>query len=305
MKNPLFTRQYIMGCFIGDFIGSSFEFNNVFTKDFELINKDSHFTDDSYMTCATMEALIYIYELYGTFELDKIDSTYSSIESHYKQTLIRAFKKWYVNHPDGDYGLLFQCWLSKEAQPEFAKITGDSYGNGALMRVAPCAYVSHNLDVCLTFAKWTTEVSHNHPISLTAVECYIKMLFYVMHEERNKAKIMIFDRLLSIYKEYYPDYEPKSISYIRETNEFDPTCESTMPLILPCILDNIEDENVSLIDVIRTTVSIGGDSDTLCNIVCCLAANIYFIPMRLIRDVDARMSWDMKAVITDFKRCLL
>lgn len=130
-------KRELLGGIIGDFIGSRFEFDNIFTRDFKLIDKNSHFTDDSYMTCAVMESLTYIYRMHHTFELDKMESEIDFIENQYKTILIRNFKKWYTEHPDGDYGLLFEYWLE---EGNIADTTGDSYGNGALMRVAPCAY---------------------------------------------------------------------------------------------------------------------------------------------------------------------
>lgn len=164
--------------------------------------------------------------------------------------------------------------------------------------------ISDNPDVCLTFAKWTTEVSHNHAISLKAVECYIKMLFHTIHEQYDKNRTEIFDGLLSIYKEYYPDYQLQNLSYIRETNEFDPTCEATMPLILPCIREGIEDIDFSYNDVLRTVVSIGGDTDTLCNIIGSVVANIYPISEHLYMNVWEHMSIDMQNIISQFKMIL-
>ena len=47
----------LLGAIIGDIIGSAYEFNNVKTKNFELMTPESTFTDDSVMTMAVANAL--------------------------------------------------------------------------------------------------------------------------------------------------------------------------------------------------------------------------------------------------------
>ena len=42
----------MLGAIIGDIVGSTREFNNYKTKDFNLFEKDSMFTDDTVMTIA-------------------------------------------------------------------------------------------------------------------------------------------------------------------------------------------------------------------------------------------------------------
>ena len=52
------AEKYILGAIAGDIIGSSYEFNNVKSLDFELFTNDTFFTDDSVLTIATMYALL-------------------------------------------------------------------------------------------------------------------------------------------------------------------------------------------------------------------------------------------------------
>lgn len=47
----------MIGAIIGDVVGSRFEFNNIRTKDFELVNEKSFFTDDTVLTIAVMDWL--------------------------------------------------------------------------------------------------------------------------------------------------------------------------------------------------------------------------------------------------------
>lgn len=48
----------LMGAIIGDIVGSRFEWNNIFTKDFEFFHSDCFFTDDTVMTIAVAQALM-------------------------------------------------------------------------------------------------------------------------------------------------------------------------------------------------------------------------------------------------------
>ena len=44
------------GAFIGDIVGSKYEFNNIKTKDFPLFSPGCDYTDDSIMTAAVAQA---------------------------------------------------------------------------------------------------------------------------------------------------------------------------------------------------------------------------------------------------------
>ena len=48
----------MIGAILGDIIGSRHEFNNIKTKDFELLTPECQFTDDTVMTCAVAQAIL-------------------------------------------------------------------------------------------------------------------------------------------------------------------------------------------------------------------------------------------------------
>lgn len=48
----------LLGAIIGDIVGSTREWNNIKTEDFELVPSGSHFTDDTVMTLAVAEWLM-------------------------------------------------------------------------------------------------------------------------------------------------------------------------------------------------------------------------------------------------------
>ena len=48
----------MLGAIIGDVLGSTFEFYPMKTKKFELLEKNSHFTDDTVMTVAVADSIM-------------------------------------------------------------------------------------------------------------------------------------------------------------------------------------------------------------------------------------------------------
>lgn len=68
-------------------------------------------------------------------------------------------------YPHVGHGPRFKQWLTSERpQPYY------SYGNGAAMRVNPCAYVGKTLSEVQDLAKVVTAVSHNHPEGLLGAQ---------------------------------------------------------------------------------------------------------------------------------------
>ena len=48
----------MLGAIIGDIVGSRFEFNNIKTKEFDLMNHNCFFTDDTVMSLAIAKAIL-------------------------------------------------------------------------------------------------------------------------------------------------------------------------------------------------------------------------------------------------------
>ena len=128
----------MIGAIAGDTIGSTREFMRVplKTKDFELFEKDSTFTDDSVMTCAVAYAILH--------------------ESDY-ETALHTIGRKYLDADVGFGGNFFQ-WLLKLKDYE----PYGSYGNGSAMRVSPVAWAFDTEEEVLKQAKLTALPTHNH-----------------------------------------------------------------------------------------------------------------------------------------------
>lgn len=126
---------------IGDIVGSRFEFHNKKTKDFKLFNQYSHFTDDTVLTVATMDALLN------------------------KRSFDVTYKEWFRKYPDAGYGSKFISWgLSDGFEPY------NSFGNGSAMRVSPIGFYYDGEEDVL-------KVTHNHPEGIKGAQATALVIF--------------------------------------------------------------------------------------------------------------------------------
>ena len=168
----------MIGAIIGDVVGSSFEFDNHKTKNFELFDKEGDFTDDSVMTLAIAKALM----SYKSF-----DNT-----EEFKKHLVKVMHEVGVRYPNCGYGGRFYVWMLKNHTKPY-----NSYGNGSAMRVSPVAWVADSLEECEALAKATAEVTHNHPEGIKGAEA-TTVAIYMARTGSNLLEIQDY-----INKHYY------------------------------------------------------------------------------------------------------
>lgn len=268
-----------IGAIVGDYIGSRFEFNNHESRDFSLVHPDCSFTDDTFMTVAVMDTL---YKAKKNNFLDNEDA--------YKTTLISKFKQYFNKYPDGAYGGMFYQWCCSDSTSPY-----NSFGNGACMRVSPCAYVSDDLKTCLKIADWTTEVTHNHPESMIWVGRYISIIWSILHTNGtiNDKKEQI-NLLFNALNEPLP-----SLNDIRSKKTiFDETCAGTVPVSIACVLESDDFE-----DTIRNAVSLGGDTDTICAIAGGIAEPLFrSLPKTDTENIIESLTVHLYCIINAFNR---
>lgn len=248
----------MIGAIIGDIVGSRFEFDNVYAKDFELFTKDCSFTDDTICTVAIADA---IYR--------KID---------YKDSLLEWCRKY--PHPKGSYGVSFErWWRSDNPQPY------NSFGNGSAMRVSQIGFYYNSLMKVLEEAEKSAKVTHNHEEGIKGAQSIAGSIFLLRtgYTKNNVKKWLesMFGYDLS-----------HTVSYLREHNKFNETCQVTVPQAIICFLESNGFE-----DAIRNAVSIGGDSDTIACIAGGLAESFYGVPDELFDKAYTYLDKDMKRVV--------
>ena len=256
----------MLGAIIGDVVGSRFEFNNIKTKDFELLKKgESTYTDDSVMTIAVADSLL-------TSNGDNI---------------IKSLKKWGIRYPNAGYGGRFFYWvLSDEREPY------NSCGNGSAMRVSACGWYGNNEEEVETLAKKVTKVTHNHPEGIKGAVVTAMCVYYA---RIGKDKEFIKNYVSKYYNLNF-DYEELRRTYTHEQE----ICQVTVPQAIYCFLISSSFE-----DCIRTTISIGGDCDTTAAISCAIAEAYYGIPEDLKENIRQYLEKDMLEVIDKFYKKIL
>jgi len=257
------------GAILGDMIGAPYEFDrSPKTKDFPLFIERSHFTDDSVMTIAVAEAL-----------LDGKDGIGQDISD----LLVCSMRKWGKKYPHAGYGGRFALWLgSKKPEPY------GSYGNGSAMRVSAVGWLYDSLKRTRQMARWTAEVTHNHPEGIKGAEATASAIF-LARTGSNKEDIKQY-----IIREFGYDLS-RSCDEIRPTYRHVESCQQTVPEAITAFLEGNDFE-----DVIRTAVSLGGDCDTLTCIAGSIAEAFYGVPILYEAECRDRLPDDMLEVLDRF-----
>ena len=259
----------MFGAILGDITGSPYEFdhNNIKTKNFPLFSRNSQFTDDTVMTIAIAEAI-----LYADGDLDNLaDEAVASM-----QKLGRLY-------PYAGYGARFVGWVHSDNPKPY-----NSLGNGAAMRVSPVAWAFDDMETVRKAARAVTAVTHNHPEGIKGAEATAAAIF-MARKGVSKAEIKAF-----IEREF--DYDlSRTCDEIRPTYRHDETCMRTVPEAFAAFL-----EGESFEDVIRNAVSLGGDSDTLTAIAGSIAEGFFGIDHKLKAEAVKRLDGFLEDILGDF-----
>lgn len=240
----------MLGAIIGDVVGSRYEYRNHKDKQFELFYRFCRFTDDTVCTFAVAETLM------NHYPVDYSEAGLNIIKNDLIFYLIQKVK----NYPDVGYGGRFYDWATshgknitawRENPDNFAPY--NSWGNGSAMRISPAGWLANSEDEIRKLSKAISEVTHNHPQGIKGAEA-VAMCIYLARQGRSKDEIKEY-----IYDHYYPILDYLDYDELVETYKFDVSCQGSVPQAIYCFLISNSYE-----DAIRTAVSIGGDTDTIC-----------------------------------------
>ncbi len=146
----------MLGTLLGDLAGSSFErlpgrgaIPHLSSDPSELcpLPEASSFTDDSVCSAAIAESL-----------MTGADPAVS-------------LRSWGRRFPAAGYGPLFRQWLW-----DFQAPANESFGNGAIMRAAPCWWLSPDEREAAEFAQLQAQASHNHPRAIRAARAMAHLM---------------------------------------------------------------------------------------------------------------------------------
>ncbi len=263
------------GAILGDIIGSPYEFDRGDkSKEFELFNEQTAFTDDTVMTIAVAEALL---------DVGK-DAPVEQIRT----AVVSSMQKWGRKYPDAGYGGRFIGWLYEEDPKPYG-----SYGNGSAMRVSPVGWLYDSIRRTREVARATAEVTHDHPEGMRGAESVACVIWLARHGS-SKDAIRTF-----VTREFGYDLS-RTCDGIRPGYHHVESCQETVPEAMTAFLEGTDFE-----DVIRTAVSLGGDCDTLTDIAGAMAEAYYGVPALLEAECNARLPEEMQEVIARFKQAVL
>ena len=264
----------LYGAILGDMVGAPFEFDRGGkTKDFKMFTKDSHFTDDTVMTVAIAEALL---SVPPTAKEDKV-----------KNAVVNSMLYWGRRYPKAGYGGAFGLWLASDKPQPY-----NSWGNGSAMRVSPVAWWADDLSRVIEVARWTAEVSHNHPEGVRGAVATATAIFLARKGE-SKEYIRKY-----LEKRYFYGFD-RTCDEIRPAYHHVESCQETVPEALTAFF-----EGETFEDVIRTAVSLGGDCDTLTCISGSVADAFYGVPKKMVKECQKRLTTDLLDAVTDFEEAL-
>lgn len=247
----------MFGTIIGDVVGAAFEFENgeYIDYDFEIVNNDLIYTDDTIMTLAVADIL-------------------ESGKWNDKDYIIDTFKRWGNAYPWCGFGPKFFEWVLTDNREPY-----NSCGNGAAMRVSPCGWYGNSVDEVTKMAKAVTEVTHNHPEGIKGAVVTALCIYYA---RIGKSKEFIKEYIESNYDINFNYEELKKTYYQTEI-----ICQITVPVALYCFLIS-----KSFMDCLRKTIALGGDSDTTAAISCAIAEAYYKeLPKNLLFDCIGKIHY--------------
>ena len=257
----------MLGAIIGDVSGSRFEWDNLKSKDFDLLTYRCHPTDDSNMTLAVAQSIL------------QADGDWRRL-SALATTCMRDFGHRY---PHG-YGGRFKQWLLSDDPRPYG-----SWGNGSAMRVSPCAWAAKTLEEALQLSDTVTNITHNHPEGVKGARAITAAVFLA------KQGASILEIRDHIHENYYPlDF---SLDQIRPDYSFDVSCQGSVPQAIEAFL-----ESNSFEDAIRNAISIGGDSDTIAAMTGSIAEAYYGIPADIRNHVLTFLDETQLSVINAFEQ---
>ena len=265
----------MLGAIIGDVAGSYYEVLEikyykdnkmprpyeerikVLDRNVELFTNDSSVTDDSILTCSIYDAIV------------NGDCCYEEYLRKYGKREIELGLDQYGR---SRFGKGFVDWLNGNYQ-------GESYGNGASMRISPVGYLFDSLEEVKKQSRLATIPSHNNEEAIKGAEC-VAVSIYLLRNGYDKELLKKY-----IEKNYYNlNYD---LETLQRTYVFSSKTLNSIPQALYVFLISNSFE-----DSIRKAISIGGDTDTIACIVGSLSEAYY--------GIDDTMKEKVKPYLRDY-----
>ena len=279
----------MLGAIIGDIVGSRYEArdSNMLSKDFPLFDSNCRFTDDTVMTLATAEACIAGFDDEGQ-------------KSEEMKFVSDVYKKWCKKFPDRGYGIRTRMWYNSDdiisSKPSFA--------NGAAMRISPAAWFSGTLKETQAKAKLLSEITHDAE-GVKGAQAIASAVFMAIerdgedypYEKGRSTEEDIKDYIETTYGYNLSISLSDANKVYRHLEPRRSQAAKSVPAAILAFLHGADFE-----DVIRTAVSLGGDSDTIAAMAGSIAEAYFGIPENIQKHICDYMSPDLYERVLVFER---
>jgi len=197
----------MLGAIAGDVLGSIHEFHPIRTKDFELLNSECVFTDDTVMTTAVADSL-----------MNRIP-------------YVESLQMWGNTYPTAGYGGWFSKWLNSDFPTPY-----NSFGNGSAMRCSSVGWLFDDEDSVLEEAKMSAEITHNHPEGIKGAQA---VALGIMLGRQGSTKLEIQEKLEDLF-----DYDlSQTLEQVKLNYSFDVTCQGSVPQAITAFLESEDFED--------------------------------------------------------------
>jgi ADP-ribosylglycohydrolase len=255
----------MLGAIAGDIIGSVYEGKLAWlgagSAQFEpLFARRARFTDDTVLTVAVAEGI-----LHGG-------------------DLVDLFKDYARSYPGAGYGGTFRRWAESDDRTPY-----NSWGNGSAMRVSPVGHAYDTLSEVLIRARWTAEVTHDHPEGIKGAQATAAAV-YLARTGGSKEEIRDY-----VERKFAYDLSAR-LDDLRPHFDFNVSCQGTVPPALLAFLESTDYEHA-----VRLAVSLGGDADTLAAIAGGVAGAFYGVPDAIREETLRRLDDRLRGVVAEFE----
>jgi ADP-ribosylglycohydrolase len=197
----------MLGAIAGDILGSIHEFHPIKTKNFDLLNSECVFTDDTVMTAAVADSL-----------MNKIP-------------YVESLQMWGRKYPRAGYGGWFSKWIDSDFPKPY-----NSFGNGSAMRCSSVGWLFEDEGSVLEEAKKSAEVTHNH---LEGIKGAQAVALGVMLCRQGSTKLEIQEKLEDLF-----DYDlSQTMEQVKFNYSFDVTCQGSVPQAITAFLESEDFED--------------------------------------------------------------
>ena len=197
----------MLGAIAGDVLGSIHEFHPIKTKNFDLLNSECVFTDDTVMTVAVADSL-----------MNKIP-------------YVESLQMWGRKYPRAGYGGWFKEWIHSDLPKPY-----NSFGNGSAMRCSSIGWLFDDEDSVLEEAKESAEITHNHPEGIKGAQA---VALGVMLGRQGSTKLEIQEKLEALF-----DYDlSQTLEQVKLNYSFDVTCQGSVPQAIISFLESEDFEH--------------------------------------------------------------